>query len=48
MGVAPKILDQILKLHLYPTFSAIKVAYRSSDLEDSAATEKNKETSVEK
>jgi len=39
-----------LKLQLYPTFSAIKVAYRSSNLEDLRAKEKKrkKETSVVK
>ena len=35
MGFAPpQSLDQFLKLHLYPIFWAIKVAYQSSDLED--------------
>jgi len=44
MGIAPK----FIKLHLYPTIYTIKVAYRSSDLEDSAAKEKKKEPSVVK
>jgi len=32
-GLSPKFWTKFLKLYLYPTFSAIKVAYRSSDLE---------------
>jgi len=50
MGVDPKFWTKFIKLHLYPTFSAIKVAYRSSELEESATKEKKeikkKETSV--
>jgi len=38
-GVSHKFWTKFLKLHLYPTFSAIKVAYRSSDLEDLVAKE---------
>jgi len=41
-GVTPKCWTKFIKLHLYPTFQAIKVAYRSSNLEDSAAKEKRK------
>jgi len=48
MGVAPKFWTKFLKLHSCRTFSVIKVANRSSDLKDSAAKEKKKETSVEK
>jgi len=39
----PKFWTNFLKLHLYPTFSAIKVAYRSSDLKDLAAKKRKKE-----
>jgi len=46
-GDRPEILDQIFKIHIYLTFSAIKFAYQSSELEDSAAKEKKeKKTSV--
>jgi len=38
-GGRPKFWTKFLKLHLYPTFLATKVAYRSSDLEGSAAKE---------
>jgi len=50
MGVAPQSLDQIYKITPISTVWTMKVAYQLSDLEDSTATEKdrNKETSVEK
>ena len=38
--VAPKFWTKVIKLHLYPIFWAIKVAHRSSDLEDLVAKEK--------
>jgi len=46
---ASKFRTKIIKLHLHPTFRAIKVAYRPSNLKDSAAKEKKeKETSAGK
>ena len=42
----PVSISKFLKLHLYPTFSAIMVAYLSSDLEDSAAKNENKERNL--